>query len=85
MRKRKAVKSAQQRDHVVFDRSPAREKFQLDIDCAAASASEHGLSSADIIELMMLEVEKIAVLAKERGDDLSRLNALLFGEEDTAA
>jgi hypothetical protein len=43
------------------------------------------LSSADIIELMMLKVETIALLAKERGDDLSSLNELLFGPEDAAA
>lgn len=84
MRRTKPPKKAKppQRDRVFIDRSPARDKFTLDLDIAIAAASEHGLSSADVIEAMMLHVEQIAVLAKERGDDLSSLNALLFGEED---
>jgi hypothetical protein len=88
MRKQRPPKKApkqQPRDPVFIDRSPAKDKLNLDLDIAVATASEHGLTSADIIELMMLRVEQIAVLAKERGDDLSSLNTLLFGEEDAAA
>ena len=83
MRKNKKAKPVQ-RDRVVFDRSPQKEKFQLDLDCAVATASEHGVTSADVIEVMMFRVEQIAILAKERGENLSSLNELLFGEEDAA-
>jgi hypothetical protein len=77
MRKRKKL---QQQERVMFDRTPARDKLTLDLDCAIATGSEHGLTSADIIEQLLLRADQTAFLAKERGEDLSRLNALLFGE-----
>jgi hypothetical protein len=74
----------QQRDAVIFDRAPAKDRLDLALDIAIATASEHGLSSADIIEQLLLRAEQTALLAKERGEDLSRLDALLFGEEEAA-
>jgi hypothetical protein len=83
MRTRKPPKQKPpQRETVLFDRTPSKEKFQLDLDCVIGTASEHGLSSADIVEQLLLRAEQTAVLATERGEDLSRLNVLLFGEED---
>jgi hypothetical protein len=38
MRKSKKTKPVQ-RDRIIFDRSPARDKFTLDLDTAVASAS----------------------------------------------
>lgn len=73
-------KKTPQRESVVFDRSVGRDKFQLDLDTAIATASEHGLTGADIVEQLLLRAETVAVLARERGEDLSRL-VYLLGEE----
>jgi hypothetical protein len=64
---------APQRDQVFFDRSPSKEKFQIDLDCAIATGYEHGLSGADVVESLLLHAEREASLAKERGEDMSRL------------
>ena len=77
----KKPKPTPQRDRVVFDRSPAREKLTLDLDCAIAAAEEYGLTLCDVVEQLMLRAEQAALLASERGQDSSRLNELLFGEE----
>lgn len=81
MRKNKKTKAAPQRDRVFIDRTPAKDKLNLDIDIAIANAEEHGLTLCDVVEQLMLRAEQAALLAKERGQDLSSLNELLFGEE----
>jgi hypothetical protein len=77
----KKRKPAPRRESVVFDRSPSKEKFQLDLDCAIATASEHGLNGADIVEQLFRHAEREAILARERNEDLSHLSAVLFGED----
>jgi hypothetical protein len=79
MRKNRPPKK--QPESVTFDRSPGKQKLELDLDTAISTASEHGLSSADIIELLLLRAEQTAVLARERGEDLSRLAYLVEEEE----
>jgi hypothetical protein len=74
---RKNKKPAQQRESVIFDRSPGKQKLELDLDCAVGAASEHGLSSADIIHALLLKADDIATLANERGEDLSTLEGVL--------
>jgi hypothetical protein len=81
MRTRKTKKSAPQRDKVFFDRSPQREKLQLDLDCAIATGYEHGLNTCDIVEQLFRHAEREAISGRERGEDLSRLGVVLFGEQ----
>jgi hypothetical protein len=81
MRKAKKTNPVQ-RDRVFIDRTPARDKFTLDLDTSIAAAEEHGLPLCDVVEQLMLRAEQAALLAKERGQDLSSLHELLFGEED---
>jgi hypothetical protein len=82
MRKRKPTKQKpQQRESVTFDRSPAKQKLELDLDCAIATAREHGLNGADIVEQLVRHAEREAILARERNEDLSHLSAVLFGED----
>lgn len=78
---RKSNKKRQQRESVVFDRSPYREKLCLDLDTSIASAYERGLTSSDIIEQLFRHAEHEAILARERNEDLSHLSAVLFGED----
>jgi hypothetical protein len=82
---RKSDKKSPQRDRVFIDRSPQKDKFNLDLDCAIASAEEHGLTLCDVVEQLMLRAEQVALLAKERGQDLSSLNELLFGPQEEDA
>jgi hypothetical protein len=80
MRKQKPQKKqppAPQRDRVFIDRSRARDKLTLDLDTAIATAEEHGLSLGDVVEQLLLRAEQTAVLARERGEDLSRLAYLI--------
>jgi hypothetical protein len=84
MRKERPPKKApkQQRDAVIFDRAPAKDRLDLALDIAIATASEHGVSGSDIVEALLLCAEREAVLAKDRGENLEQLAELLFGKEN---
>jgi hypothetical protein len=71
---RKSTK--RQPESVVFDRNPGKQKFQLDLDIGTHHAMQMGLSSADVIEMLLMQAESVCQMARERGDDLSRLEGM---------
>ena len=75
MRKHRPAKKQKptQPESVVFDRSPGRHKLESDLNVVTTNAGEMGLRSADIVRALLQKACDIAMLAKERGEDLSSL------------
>jgi hypothetical protein len=61
----------------VFDRSPQRQKFVIDLQTATTSAWQSGVELPDIVLSLLERADELSAIAADTGVDMSKLSGIL--------